>query len=283
MAGLVLLAGATALSLVAVDQGNAEDVSAKSTYRCPLARFPGPMTEQPGPTNTGVPADAKLVTVRGDLHTDHDGQLISGVKITGRLYVDHDDVRVRCTAVKRSVTNKGKNLRIWLSTLGDPRGVREGSALKWSDYSLRRVEVVGTYDGLKAQGDVDVRDSYLHDMFRTKDPTQENGYTHNDAVQINRGSRMSFVHNTIYAWTFSEGERAGAHLFEGRQPDRAGYMTSAFMVIAQEPVEDVLIENNLIRGSYTRFLFKKGPVKRLKLVGNDAQWRGAYYDKKPNG
>ncbi len=231
---------------------------------CASNRMPGPLSDYPGPATTGVPAGTALTMVDGDYRTTRDGEVIDRLEITGRLYVDHDNVKVKCTHVRGMTTNMGVDLKVWLSTLGDPAGVDEGSALKWSDYTLRRVDIMGTYDGLKAEGNVDVRDSYIHDLFRTEDPRQVSGMTHNDGVQIGKGSNMVFKHNTFLSWSFSEGERAGSHRLESSHGDSSGYMTSAFLIAAKRgPVKNVLIEDNLIRGRTSK------PVIAVEKHGHD--------------
>jgi hypothetical protein len=215
-----------------------------------------------------VPASATLTKVEGDYHTRFSGQIVSNLNITGRLYIDHDDVKVKCTRVRGMTTNNGVRLQMWLSTLGDPRGVREGSALKFSDYTLRRVEILGTFDGLKAEGNVDVRDTYVHDLYRTTDPSQPSGWTHNDGVQIGSGSNMVFKHNTFYMWSFTDGETAGANLLESPYGDGTGYMTSAFMIMSRAPISDVLIEDNLMRGRTSKFIHVGDETTNIKIVGN---------------
>jgi hypothetical protein len=240
---------------------------------CASDDLPDRLKTWPDAVTTGVPAGTSLRTVAGDYHTKEDGEIVDRLDITGRLYVDHDDVKVKCTRVRRLTTNNGTGLQMWLSTLGDPRGAREGSALKWSHYTLRRVNIMGTTDGLKAEGDVDVRDSYIHDMFRTADSSQPSGITHNDGVQIGRGSNMVFKHNTFHAWSFTEGQSAGANLLESPFGDGAGYMTSAFLVAADRgPVGNVLIQGNLIRGRTSKPVIvveRDGyEVTRLRILDN---------------
>jgi hypothetical protein len=240
---------------------------------CAADHLPGSLRAWPDAATTGVPAGTPLRTVTGDYHTKEDGEVVDRLDITGRLYVDHDDVKVKCTRVRRLTTNNGTGLQMWLSTLGDPRGAHEGSALKWSDYTLRRVDIMGTTDGLKAEGDVDVRDSYIHDMFRTADSSQPSGITHNDGVQIGRGSDMVFKHNTFHSWSFTDGERAGANLLEPSFGDGAGYMTSALLIAADRgPVRNVLIQGNLMRGRTSKpviVIERHGyEVTRLRILDN---------------
>jgi hypothetical protein len=236
---------------------------------CDRTDLPAPLSSFPGPGNTGVPPETDLRVVEGDFHTHTDGQVVSRLDISGRLSIDHDNVTVTCTRVHRMTTNNGVGLRMWSSTLGDAHGVREGSALKWRDYTLRRVDIFGTFDGLKAEGNVDVRDSYIHDLYRTSDNTQPNGMTHNDAVQIGQGSGMTFVNNTFYTWSFTDGETAGTHLLKTSYGDGSGYMTSAFMITnGLGPVRDVVIKGNLIRGRASKYIFVLRDATGVDVIDN---------------
>lgn len=240
-----------------------------ATDSCDPSTLPGAMQTTPNAANTGVPPDTRLTRIVGDYHTNVYGEVVDRLDITGKLYIDHDNVKVKCTRVWGQTTNNATGLQMWLSTLGDPRGVRDGSALKWSDYTLRRVEIMGTFDGLKAEGDVDVRDSYIHDLFRTEDDTQPNGVTHNDGVQIARGSGMVFRHNTFDMWSFTDGQTAGANRQQGPFGDGEGYTTSAFMITGLHPVKDVLIEDNLIRGRTSKYIHvTREAAKGVKIIGN---------------
>ncbi|MFP5345795.1 MAG: hypothetical protein ACLGIA_02015 [Actinomycetes bacterium] len=240
---------------------------------CASDELPAPLREHPGPETAGVPAGVSLRRVDGDYHTSRDGEVVDRLLITGRLYIDNDDVKVKCTEVRRMTVNSGKGLEMWLSTLGDPNGVSEGSALASTNYTLRRVNILGTIDGLKADGDVDVRDSYIHDLFRTGDPNQESGVTHNDGVQIGKGSDIVFRHNTFHIWTFEKGQKAGENLFKSPFGNGVGYATSAFLIGASTgQVRDVLIKDNVIRGRTSKpFIVseKNGyRVKGLRIVDN---------------
>jgi hypothetical protein len=242
--------------------------AAPTSSPCTSDSLPPPLESYPDGSTTGVPEGTPLTRIDGDYRTQGYGQVIDRLDITGRLFVDHDNVKVKCTRVWRMTTNDGAGLQMWLSTLGDPRGVPEGSALKSSDYTLRRVEIVGTIDGLKAEGNVDVRDSYIHDLYRTDDATQDSGTTHNDGVQIGRGADMVFKHNTLHMWSFADGERAGTHLFKAPYGDGEGYMTSAFLINeAQGPITRVLIEDNLIRGRTSKYIHAISGT-RVRIINN---------------
>ncbi len=237
---------------------------------CSAAAPPAPLSTYPDASTTGVPSGTPLRLVVGDFHTSQPGQVVTGLDITGKLYVDHDNVTVTCSRIHRTTINGGKNLRMWFSSLGDARGVGEGSALKSGNYLLRRVDVQGTIDGLKAEGDVDVRDCYIHDLYYTTDSGQPGGWSHNDGVQIGLGSHMAFVHNTFFMWSFRSGQSAGANLLTSPWGDGAGYATSAFMVIARSsvPISDVLIQDNLIRGRTSKYIIVGPNTSNVRILDN---------------
>jgi hypothetical protein len=239
------------------------------TSHCASTELPPALDAWPSAENTGVPAGASLTVVEGNFRTSRAGQVVTGLDIRGDLYVDHDDVTVTCSRVHGITTNSGLRLRMWQSSLGDPQGVREGSAVKFSDYTLRRVDIQGTFDGLKAHGNVDVQDSYIHDLYRTTDPSTPNGMTHNDGVQVSPGAHMVFRHNTFHMWSFTDGQSAGVHPVTSSYGDGAGYTTSAFMIADDSAtVSDVLIENNMIRGRASKYLIITGRVDDVRVVGN---------------
>ncbi|MCZ3388524.1 MAG: hypothetical protein LH645_05255 [Actinomycetia bacterium] len=227
-----------------------------NTDLCASNELPPPLTGYPDAETTGVPASAQLKKIDGDLRTTQNGQVISNVEITGRLYIDHDNVTVKCSRVWGGTTNTHSNFRMWLSTLGNPQGVSEGSALKYSNYTLRRVEILGTIDGLKAEGNVDVRDTWIHDLFYTTDSAQTSGMTHNDSVQATKGSHMVFQHNRFDTWSFAKGQVAGTNTGKSPYGDGSGYQTSAFMLVAGfGNISDVVIADNIIRGRAAKYVF----------------------------
>lgn len=236
---------------------------------CSTNQLPGPLANYPDEKTTGVPPGITLTAVKGDYHTKADGEVVDRRNISGVLYVDNNNVTVKCSRVRVQVRNNATNLHIWSTTIGDVNGVRGGSGLTAKNYTARRLNVFGTIDGLKAEGNVDVRDSYIHDMFHTTDSSQQSGVTHNDGIQIGLGANMVIQHNTIYAWSFSAGQTAGANLLKTPYGDGAGYMTSAIIIKDNRgPTRKILIEDNLIRGRASKYIVSNGSPGSVRLINN---------------
>ena len=223
----------------------------------------------PDADNTGVPASVGLHQVSGDVKTTGSGQVISGVDISGALIVQHGGVTVTCSRIRGGIINQGSNLRVWATDIGDPKGVSVGAGIKSSSYTLRRVEIQGVIDGMRAEGDVDVRDTYIHDLYYTSDSGQSSGMTHNDIVQITQGSHMVFEHNTFAAWSFKQGQSAGANLWASPFGNGEGYCTSVIMMSNKSAlVSDVVFRDNLIRGRASKYAIVVGQVSGVSIINN---------------
>lgn len=238
---------------------------------CISDTMPGPLTAQPDATNTGVPVGETLTTISGDYHTKKDGEVVANKNITGRLYIDHANVIVKCTQVLRMTTVLKTGAKLWNVNLGDRKGSGEGSAIKTSNYTLRRANVVGTLDGLKIDGNVDVQDSFIHNMFYQKDSTQPGGYSHNDGMQMGKGSNVLVKHNTFYMWSFKAGQVPEVN--DGKTPygDGAGYMTSAILIKGQNcayDISNVTIEDNLFRGRAAKYIYVLCRTSGVKIINN---------------
>jgi 3-phytase len=246
--------------------------AASSAASCAPTTLPGPLADYPSAKTTGVPAGTSLTRVNGDYHTKAAGEVVDRKEITGRLYVDHANVKVKCSRILDGVqvgssSNTSRNLQMWLSTVGDPKGIRAGSAVRYGGFTLRRVNILGTFDGMRVYGNVDVRDTYIHDLYRTTDTTQSNGMTHNDGVQISGGSNNVFKHNTFDMWSFTDGEQAGAHTGKSGYGDGKGYLTSAFMVVPGSTKVSAVIEDNVIRGRASKYIHANANAS-LQIVNN---------------
>jgi hypothetical protein len=97
----------------------------------------------------------------------------------------------------------------------------------YSGYSLRRVEVRNTNDGLRMATNASVQDSWIHDMTRMDD-------LHPDAIQSTGGSGIVIRHNTLAPRNTTTGDRNNAAIMLGSE---------------QAPgLTDVLIEDNVLSG-----------------------------------
>ena len=232
------------------------------------------MTDYPDATNVGTPPNTNFTrTVTGDFHTASDGEVINATKVTGTLYVENDNVTIYDSRIFTEVKILGPDtsgLRIWDTTIGTATGVRAGQGIGPRNFTARRIEIFGTFDGVKAQGNVDVRDSYIHDLYRTTDLSQPNGMTHNDCVQIQAGGDNIFEHNTIHCWSFGDGQQAGT--YELLSPySGEGYTTSAFLISACcGDITGVTINANQIRGATSKHVIvtDTGSTSNVSITNN---------------
>ena len=70
-----------------------------------------------------------------------------------------------------------------------------------SNATLLRMNIHGSVDGVKADNNTTVQDSYIHDLHVfSSDPNQGGGATHNDAVQtFGPAANVSLLHNFFNA------------------------------------------------------------------------------------
>jgi hypothetical protein len=150
----------------------------------------------PDATNTGVPAGTTLtnstgvtVTTNGavvqNLNITGDGQIvvkannvtIKNVKIIGCTYypIDYDDGLYSGLVIQDSEIG------------GTCSSVTAG--MSFSGYTATRLNVYGGADGFKANSNVTIQDSYIHNLWVTAD-------SHNDGTQSTGGSNVTLRHNT---------------------------------------------------------------------------------------
>ncbi len=138
------------------------------------------------------------------------GTVVDGRFHHGIVEVRADDVTIRnsviCGTGNLLVRNYGRNLVIENSIIRAERGTvvddRTGSpcgaAVAFGNYTLRRSEIVGCNDGLKASGVTEVHGSWFHDNFANR--FGGGAGTHNDTVQSVDGplTRLVFSGNAAY-------------------------------------------------------------------------------------
>lgn len=81
---------------------------------------------------------------------------------------------------------------------------KNNDGIQWSDFTLRKMDISGTFDGVKAQGNVIIEDSYIHDLhaFRSNE-AGAGGYSHNDCVQISSGKNVLIERNWMVSCGFN--------------------------------------------------------------------------------
>ncbi len=158
--------------------------------------------------NTGVRPGTALTVVSGDQTFSTPGQVVTGKDFRGFVKVTTSGVIFRnCIFRGRSTPNNASLLdtRKSSNTVVEdsefvPANPSAGIDGIWArNTSFYRVNIHGATDGMKAESNVLVQDSYIHDMsWFASDPNQGGGPTHNDGVQSFDGdTNITLRHNNI--------------------------------------------------------------------------------------
>jgi hypothetical protein len=183
-----------------------------------------------GDTETnGVPKDVgafgKRKKHKGDLTIKKDGTDISDIDVEGVIYVNANNVAISNFTAQR-VTQKPGFTGMELDD-GTINGHNKGNdGIQWSDFTLRRMDISHTFDGIKAHGNVTIEDSYVHDLhaFRS-DEAGAGGYSHNDCIQVSAGKNVLIQRNWL---------------------DNCGFNSAIFVDPDQAPIDNVTIQNNYL-------------------------------------
>ena len=195
-------------------------------------------TSPPGPDNTGVPAG---VTLRpsGDLVVTEAGAVVDGLDVEGCVQVLASDVTIQNTRIRCSDPETANVVQVGDGVTGllvqdtEIDGLGQADiGVGWNDYTLRRVEVHGTNDGVRLGDDVLVERSWIHDMVRQ-------GELHPDCVQATQGSDITVRGNTLDVHARDAGDLNNAAVMLGSET-------------GSRVLERVLVEGNWLNGgNYT--------------------------------
>ncbi|MCB2177402.1 MAG: right-handed parallel beta-helix repeat-containing protein [Actinomycetales bacterium] len=201
-----LIAGAVAVAVLAAPAAAsgtqfAVPAATSGTLHGESSNVWGPATTSgafPSASNTGVPAGVSLTTYTGPSTITAAGTVIDGKLVTKPLVIaaSASNVTIRNSKISAEgywlVLNDAgaKNLQI-IDTELDGKGNASGdAAVAGYNYTLTRVNIHGTVDGLKLGANVTVQDSYIHDLVMTSD-------SHNDGMQSLGSDDVLIRHNTI--------------------------------------------------------------------------------------
>lgn len=162
----------------------------------------------PGPANTGPVPGAALTVVNGDQTFSGSGQVIEGkdfhgfVKVTGKNITFRNCIfRGRATTSNNALldTESGSGTVVEDSEFVPSNPAPTIDSIAARNTTITRVHIHGGVDGMKAESNTIVQDSYIHDMnWFSSDPNQGGGATHNDGIQSFDGeSNVIIRHNTI--------------------------------------------------------------------------------------
>ena len=197
-AGSEVPAGPTAGSTAAKPSSTTPSGTAACTGKANTPGGPDPWGGcWPGRSNTGVPAGIVLDVIPGDLEIDEPGYVLENTEVRGciTLSTRANDVTIRNVRVKASCSHLILNdagavgLEIVDSELDGNNSAASDSAIAGRNYTLERVDIHGTADGIKAGSDVSVQNSYIHDLYIAND-------SHNDALQALDADGLVVHHNS---------------------------------------------------------------------------------------
>jgi hypothetical protein len=152
----------------------------------------------PGAGTTGVPAGVTLKPYTGPTRITTPGTVIDGALITQPLVIvaGANNVTIRNSVIRASafflvLNDEGAtNLKIIDSELDGQGNASGDSAVAGRNYTLTRVNIHGTVDGVKLGDNVTIEDSFIHDLAMFND-------SHNDGMQSLGSDNVVIRHNTV--------------------------------------------------------------------------------------
>ncbi|MBC7723895.1 MAG: right-handed parallel beta-helix repeat-containing protein [Burkholderiaceae bacterium] len=160
---------------------------------------------------SGCTTEAPAGVVYGDLHLTTPGEVISGIDLHGRIYVEAENVTV-CHSIIRGEddgwtgaaglvnnTSGAANLTVFDTELSPT--VRNGwvNGIVGSNFRAIAVDINHVIDSIHILGDnVLVDSSVLRDNLHfDHDPNQDGTPSHDDSIQIQAGRNIRITNNTI--------------------------------------------------------------------------------------
>lgn len=200
----------------------------------------------PEATNTGVPAGTNLTTYSGTLKALQAGATYSGLDIRGCVDIRAANVtiqnsRITCSRVSATVKVYSGNVTIQDTEINGGGGA--GNCVGSNDFTLIRVNIHNCLDGVRANGRVVIRDSFIHSLKRVAGG-------HHDTIQTTQGANITIEHNTLFPFTNGD-------------PMNAAYIAGE----DQGPISNVTLRDNLMNGGNYTLYFAAG-IDGATVTGN---------------
>lgn len=225
----------------------------------------------PSASNTGYPAGTTLTAYTGPTTITTNNTVIDGKEITDCLEIRASNVTIKNSYIHNSTCDIMVHLgdeipgfSSWSLTVQDttiscgtgwPNGTKGSTAFSNSFITARRLDISGCENGFDVDQEVDIQDSYIHDLLQCTNAECGGGDgSHTDGVQISPGGYynppgsattvcgakdLMIKHNTIYSI------RYGAPV---PTSDELDYTVSVVIMNSCGASHNVTIEKNLFAG-----------------------------------
>lgn len=223
----------------------------------------------PDATNTGVPAGTTL-TDSNSVTVNTNGAVIQNLRIIdGQIVVRANNVTIKnvlisgCTYYPIEYDDSKYSGLVVQDTEIASNCSATTAGMSFGGYTAHRMNIHGTADGFKANANVTIQDSYIHDLYVT-------GSSHNDGVQSTGGTNVTLRHNTISLGTQGVCVQFGAS-DSGWLVTQNLFNCSGWMLNGETGTVNSTFTNN----RFTRLNGAYGPAS---LPGSGITWTGNYYD-----
>lgn len=184
---------ATTVADTSASGGSAVKFSASGGFQANCINLPS-ACGYPDATNTGVPAGTTL-TNSGCVTVNTNGATVQNLNITDcNITVNANNVTIKNVKISGCMYYPIDYSGHTGLTIQDTEIASDceltTAGMSFDNYTAIRMHVHGSADGFKANSNVVIRDSYIHDLWVTAD-------SHNDGIQTTGGSNVTLTHNTV--------------------------------------------------------------------------------------
>lgn len=175
----------------------------------PAATTAAPSTGTPGSSNTGVPAGTKLTVHNGDLNITTAGTVIDGKDIRGLVKISAPNVTIKNSIIRGRalsgvaplINNLGgqSGLKIVDTELFPSTASPYAMGIYGYNFTATRLNIHGVIDSIHLTGgNVKIDRSWLHNnLHYASDPNHGGKPSHDDSIQIQKGSNISVTNSNI--------------------------------------------------------------------------------------
>ena len=223
----------------------------------------------PDATNTGVPSGVSL-TNSGSVTVTTDGAVVQNLNITdGQIIIRANNVTIKntrittCTYYPIDYPDSSYTGLVVQDTEIYSTCPSTTAGLSFANFTALRVNIHGSTDGIKANSNVIIKDSYIHDLAPSSG-------SHNDGVQSTGGSNVTFQHNTCDTSDIGDCIQFGSSDTGWTVTNNLVHSTG-WAFNGNDGTKNSSFTNN-------RFARVSGWYGPASLPGSGITWSGNYYD-----